>query len=195
MTRLAPFLLALLLLVGCAVPGADEECDDEVHIADACNEVHCGEPTVEFGTGSERFETVEPGDELAIWYGGQGGYHFEISTRMEQLCDLVYIRTRMYADLGDGLETIADDERYRQTDRIGEPNWSTQEFLGSSALIPCEHWPDDPDRDPYCNIADPGAAGPINQLDLILRVEVRDRDDRRAVEEKPVVAVCCEVGI
>lgn len=185
--------VVLSLVLSCSAPPA-EECADEEHVADACNEVHCGEPTLEFGTGSRDFEPIADGDVIPIWYGGQGGYHLEISTRMEQLCDLVYIRTRMYADLGDGSETIADDQRYRQTDRIGEPHWSTQQFLGSAAFIPCQHWPEDPLRDPFCNTGEPGWAGPLETLDLVLRVEVRDRDERSAVEEKAVVAVCCEDG-
>lgn len=194
MTRSARWLLAPLpLLIACSAPaGSDEECDDVEHVAEACREVHCGEPTVDFGTGSLEFNEVEDGGEMPIWYGGQGGYHLELATRMEQLCDVVWIRTRIYADLGEGMQTIADEERYRSTERLGEPHWSTQQFLGNNVLIPCDHWPDDPDRDPYCNTGDPGSEGPLDQLDVVLRVEVRDRDDRTAVQEKAVVPVCCE---
>ena len=186
--------LPLALLSACAVPGSEEECDDVEHVAEACREVHCGEPTVEFGTGHDSFEPVEPGGEMVAVFGGQGGYHFDVATRMTQMCDLVWIRTRLYADLGSGLETILDEERYREADRVDVGHWSTQEFLGNPVLIPCEHWPNDPDRDPYCNTGEPGEAGPINELDVVMRVEVRDRDDRSAVEEKPITAVCCEDG-
>jgi len=190
---LARILAGSLLLVGCApgdLPVGEGDCADEAHVAEHCDDTHCGAPEVEVGTGADRFVDVEEGDPIDIVRGVQGGYHLDVAARMSELCPVVYLRASVWLDPGDGgdLEPVFDGERHLQAVRP-EPEGSTlQEAWGVRAFVPCEHWPD---TGLQCS-GGAGSEGHLEDYEVVLRVEVEDHDGRMGTSEQRLQPVCCE---
>lgn len=70
--RPGPLPLALVIFVACTTSG----CGDDGAGADAA------QASVELGTGTTEFESLEPGQEVEIIAGEQGGHHFIVHARI-----------------------------------------------------------------------------------------------------------------
>ena len=160
---------------------------DDVYVAEHCGETFCGLPAVAVGTGADRFERLEQGDEVDIMFGSQGGYHLDIAAQMTRLCPIVYVRASLWLDPGDGeLEELFDGERHMEAVRTEED--SSQDVWGVRAFIPCRHWPD-------TTLACSGGAGSdghLEDFEVVLRVEAEDHNGRIGTGEQRVQPVCCE---
>lgn len=191
-------LTTITILAGC--PGGDDDdltpptdCSpEELFDATACDEKYCGLPTVEIGGGANGYEALDDGDDVPIWYGAQGGYHIDISVEMDNFCPIVFLRPSMWIDPGDGgdMVQIFDQNRHVQAVRV-EPYVSPlQQFWGIRAFVPCEHWPDDPDRELECSNG-AGSEGHLEEFEIELRIEVEDHNGRVASDTKRVQPTCC----
>ena len=189
--------LATLWLSGCPSggegPPLPQDCSDELLFeATACDEVYCGEATVEVGSGSGGFQAIAEGGELIIWYGPQGGYHVDITAEMQNFCPIVFLRPSLWLDRGDGtkLEMIFEQTRHVQAVRV-EPTVSPrQQFWGIRGFVPCEHWPEDPEHEVECG-AGAGSEGHLEQFEIELRIEAEDHNGRIATDSRRVQPTCC----
>ncbi len=203
--------LAFVLLIGC--PPADddddvtapppENCPDEdLYEPEACPDpAYCGAPEVSVGTGTDGWEELTEGQEVPIWYGSQGGYHIDITARMNRLCPIVFLVPSMHVvtDTGEEIE-IFSQTRHVQAVRI-EPTISPrQDFWGIRGFVPCEYWPNDPENPgATCGDGAQGSAGRIDEFQVILRMEAWDHNLgpneeeqwRYATDEQIVSPVCC----
>ncbi|MEE2828586.1 MAG: hypothetical protein VX498_05330 [Myxococcota bacterium] len=187
-----------LLLLGCEGGDDDDDLpppdcpDGELFEATACDEVYCGEPVAQIGTGTSGYEALTDGQEVPIWFGAQGGYHIDITVEMNNFCPIVFLRPSLWLDSGDGSELIEifDQNRHVQAVRV-EPTVSPlQQFWGIRGFVPCEHWPDDPDRELSCG-SGAGSEGHLEDFVVEIRMEVEDHNGRLASDTKRVQPVCC----
>ncbi len=163
---------------------------EDVYVAESCDETFCGAVEVEVGTGNAGFVALDAGDEVDVVWGSQGGYHVDMAADMRNLCSIVYLRMTAWIDLGDGeLVEILERERHVEALRV-ESEGSRQQYWGLRAFVPCEHWPDDPARNPSC-AAGAGSAGPIGDFEVVLGIEAEDHDGRLGYDERRVQPVCC----
>jgi len=181
--------------------GADDDdaCPDEYE-AEACAEVFCNLPTVEVGTGTDGFAPLAEGQAVPIVYGAQGGYHVDMTVRMTELCQIVFLQATMYLDPGDGgdLIEVFGQTRHIQAQRQ-DPDSSVQDFWGIRAFVPCEYFPDDPDHSIECDPGS-GSAGHLEDFEIVLKMEAWDHNVgaggeeqvRYGSDERRVQPYCCE---
>ena len=187
----------VVLLLSCSSGDDDDltppDCSNgELFDAIACDEVYCGGPVARIGTGPNAYEPLSDEQEVPIWFGAQGGYHIDITVEMDNLCPIVFLRPSMWLDPGDGspLVQIFDQNRHVQAVRV-EPTVSPlQQFWGIRGFVPCEHWPDDPERELTCGKG-AGIAGHLEDFEVEIRMEVEDHNGRLASDTKRVQPVCC----
>jgi len=216
--RLVP--LALVLLIGCPPIDDDDQGDDDdstqppaptpedcpeeqLYEPEACGDpAYCGAAVIEVGTGSDGFEPLTAGQEVPIWYGSQGGYHIDITARMNNLCPIVFLEPSMLLDLGKGEEPIEifTQTRHVQAVRVEPDESPMQDFWGIRGFVPCEYWPTDPQNpDINCGDGQQGSAGHIDDFSVIFRMKVWDHNVgpngeeryRSATDEQRVQPVCC----
>ena len=206
--------VAGVLLTGCPTEEG-EDCPDGspreavAAVADACSDVFDCPPSVElaFATGPEDFGPIVEGSEQDVYYGTQGGYHLFVAAEMHNLCPVVFLNFSLDIEREDGTrETIQEQERHVQTVRCsqqgdlfadgcdGEP--TQQRWWSLQLSLPCEYYPDDPEeRELNCETE---PVEHIENLDVVLRVEVRDHSEqadpaqaREAAAEVAVGPTCC----
>jgi hypothetical protein len=205
--------LGLVLLLGCP-PNLDDDddvtspppdgCPDEdLFVPTECNDpAYCGPATVQVGTGSGGFASLTEGEEVPIWYGSQGGYHIDITARMDKLCPIVFLVPSMHLDPGNGedLIEIFTQTRHVQAVRIEPKVSALQDFWGIRGFVPCEYWPDDAaNPDATCGDGAQGSAGHIEDFEIIFRMEAWDHNlspkgedrYRYATDERRIQPVCC----
>lgn len=192
-------LLLLLLLAGCdpllpgggGGPAIPEGCaDEDLVVAEACDDIHCGDPVVRFGTGGSEFEPLAEGDEVELWFGAQGGYHIFVSTEMEQLCDIVFLETTMEVDYRGELREIFSQTRHVQAVRDDPESSARQQYWGIQAFVPCNFWPNDPNHDPSCGPFT-SRSGHLDEYEVVITVTAEDHDERTVEDRKRLQPVCC----
>lgn len=204
--------LAFMLLMGCPSNDDDDDAtsppptdcpDGDLYEPEACADpAYCGPASVEVGTGSDGFDTLVDGQEVPIWYGSQGGYHIDITARMDNLCPIVFLVPSMFLDPGDGSEPVEifTQTRHVQAVRIEPEVSAVQDFWGIRGFVPCEYWPEDPENpDITCGDGNQGSAGRIDQFEVIIKMEGWDHnlspsgEDRYRFDsdERRVQPVCC----
>jgi hypothetical protein len=163
--------------------------------AEACDDVFCGDPVVRVGTGGSAYEAVAEGDDVAIVYGAQGGYHIFLSAEMENLCPVVFLDIGIDAVDSDGNRVpVHSQERHVQAVRFGGEGISAQHYWGILGYLPCDYYPAERNkfRRVNCGWESGVPPHPITQEDAILWVEARDHDGRVATDEvwvRPVYPV------
>ncbi|MCP4871197.1 MAG: hypothetical protein GY898_21010 [Proteobacteria bacterium] len=181
-----------------------EGCSEvDLYEPDACEDpAYCGAASVEVGTGSDGWEPLTDGQEVPIWYGSQGGYHIDITARMDNLCPIVFLVPSMYLDPGDGGELVEIFTQTRHVQAVRqEPQVSPlQDFWGIRGFVPCEYWPvDEQNPDITCGEDEQGSAGRIDQFEVVIKMEAWDHNLSPAGEdrfrfdddEQRVQPVCC----
>ncbi len=190
--------LLVLLLAACGPvgpgggpgdPPIPEDCADEDLVqAESCDDIHCGDPVVRFGSGGSQFEPIEDGSAVDLWFGQQGGYHIFVSTEMEQLCDIVFLDTTMQIDYEGELREIFSQTRHVQAVRSEES--TVQQYWGIQAFVPCNFWPNDDQNDPSCG-AFTSRSGFIDEHEIVITVTAEDHDGRIAEDSKRLQPDCC----
>jgi len=192
-------LTSLLVLGACGGLSDDiiDNCPrEDLFTAAACNEQYCGAPSARLGTGQGGYEPLEDGNNVAVRYGAQGGFHIDITVEMDNFCPIVFVRPSILLDPGDGGEPIIifDQNRHVQAVRVEPEDSSLQQFWGIRGFVPCEYWPIDPD-DPMTPSScgpDQAISGKIQDFELELRLEVEDHNGRLASDSKQVQPTCCD---
>lgn len=90
----------------------------------------CGEPTVEIGTGWERYEPLTPGDDLVMVHGPQGGWHLLVSARVTGLGEHVTLHVQVFHDATD---TLVADGLYEV--RLRTEDGCTGTYPGMFAIL------------------------------------------------------------
>lgn len=198
LNRLILMSWALIAFSACSQANDDDsaesnDCSEEdVFNAVACDEEYCGPPVVRLGTGANSYEPISDGEPLPIVFGAQGGYHIDVAVEMDRLCPIVFLRPSAWIIGEDGEATsFFDQNRHVQAVRIEPFESPLQQFWGIRAFVPCEHWPNDPDRDLEC-AAGAGSLGPLEQFEVELRIEVEDHNGRIGSDIKRIQPTCCE---
>lgn len=202
-------ILLAALLVACD-PGLTppEDCPDEdVYVSDPdnCEEIWCGDPEVEAGSGNASEHVPlsgADGDAVPIVQGPQAGYHVWMSLRTERLCPVIFVRPRLFvADAVGGAETaMYDTQLHVQAvrPREGEPEYdadrpSLQSYWGIRGNVPCEYWPDNTeDNAPTCG-ADQSSMGHLEDFAVRLEIEVEDHNGRVATTSAWIQPECCQL--
>jgi len=175
---------AALGLAGCC-----SEADTFVSDAAGCEDTFCGDPVVDVGGGVTGYEPLEDGDGVPLNFGPQGGYHIDVSSRMDGLCPIVRIDVALLDDDGD---EISREEHRVQAVRDGAG--TVQDYWGLTAILPCGYWPTD---GPYDGPNPPdcpdgiGLDGQVGGQTVRLVVEATDDNDRVGRGELLVVPSCC----
>ncbi len=194
-----------LLLAGCGPDGepippppgvGGDECPDElIRVAEACDDVHCGEPVVQVGTGGSQFVSFDEGTvdvEFGISQGGGGGYHMWFSALMEGLCPIVFLDLTLETEIHGQPVEIATLTRHVQGLRTEPEASSEQVYWGLQVFPPCELWPDDPDpeHEPDCGTFQ-SRVGHIEDLEITVTLNAEDHDGRIATDVQVLQPVCC----
>ena len=90
-------------------------------------------PTLEVGDGASLHHPCQPGDETRLVFGGQGGFHFEVSGDVSGLGQMVgvWVEARRL-DTGEVVASNGEEPSYMVLgDYDGESGW----FAGERALI------------------------------------------------------------
>ncbi len=179
----------LQLLTAVALAGCCPEEDRYVSEATNCDDTFCGEPTVDVGDGLETYTPVCDGDDFAIVYGPQGGYHLEVGARMDGLCPIVRLAVSVRA--ADGTEVATAETRVQA---VRDGPGTVQDYWGLQPILPCGWWPTDGPYDgpnpPECPDG-VGLDGQIGGQEITIVVEATDDNGRTGRGEKVVVAECC----
>jgi hypothetical protein len=203
----------LVVCSGC--PSDDEECPDGspkktvAAVAEGCEDMFdCG-PQVDlaFATGADDFAHIEADSQQDVYYGPQGGYHFFVAAEMHNFCPVVFLNFSVDILREDGSrETLQEIERHVQSVRCSQQGYlfaqgcdgeaTQQRWWALTLQLPCDYYPDDPEQ-PELNCEEPPLEH-IEDLDVILRVEVRDHSGqadpaqaREAAAEVQIDPVCC----
>lgn len=194
-------LLLALLLVGCdpalgddddgTGPPVPTDCPDEdLHVAEACDDTYCGDPIVRLGTGGATFEPLSEGGDLDVYFGPQGGYHLFLSAEMERLCPIVFLDTTMEIQLDGERHTIFDQRRHVQAVRPTPDESSVQQYWGIQGIVPCNLYPDDLDHDQPCGTFR-SRLGHIEDFEVTVTLRAEDHDGRVSSDIKTLQPVCC----
>jgi hypothetical protein len=194
-------LFAALFGAGCPGGNPLADCPDEELYAseiDSCDETFCGEPDVWAATGStiDSFRRLAVDDPLPIYWGTQGGYHFDAAVEMNNLCPIVFARFELYDESSGSPVLIHEQQNHVQACRTSEPCSQTrqeesadppshQRWWGVQFRFPCAYFPDPPipNQAPFC--ADEHVAD-LETLDLLFRVEAEDHNGRIGWHELPI---------
>jgi hypothetical protein len=171
----------------------DGECaDGERFESDACDDVYCGGPRAEIGSGGGTFETVEDGDVLPLHFGangGAGGYHLFLSVQTERLCPILWLEPRIEAEIDGAMTTIYEQRLHVLAVRPDDAS-SEQSYWGIRAPLPCALWPDDPGRDASCGVFQ-SRYGHIEDTAVRISVTAEDHSGRAAHDERWIEPECC----
>lgn len=143
-----------------------------------------GPATIEIGTGALDFEVITKGQELPLVAGPQGGYHFVINARIQNLLPgdsstpnaLGNPQTRFSIYLEDGTRVDNMSAPYRLGYRDGAEDWFE---MPSGRILQLDDG----------LIADGDLLTEIFEQDVRLVVEIRDARGDEAEAEAVVVAV------
>ncbi|MAQ17336.1 MAG: hypothetical protein CMN30_21390 [Sandaracinus sp.] len=91
-----------------------------------------GDPVVELGTGSWRFEALEDGQEVELVRGAQGGWHVWISLRTQHI-DLDRPPMRLFVGPADGSRPADEMAIALQFDPAGESEW--RKLIGYTGIV------------------------------------------------------------
>lgn len=142
------FTLPLLVLAACGPPAPDTRADkrgrEQVTEPDdspfsLTGTVDVPDPTMEVGDGDVSHQPCDPGDDTTIVFGGQGGFHLEVSGIVSDTSDLIglYVdATRL--DTGEVIASNGAEPSYlRLSDHDGASGWFAGEraFLHDNALV------------------------------------------------------------
>ncbi len=191
MNRLVPLLA--LCLVACADQPAEPE--DDGCVESSCGDLHCGPPAVRLATGAreETFEFLHDGDAIAVEFGGQTElccYHVMLALETEGFCPIVWLEWQLGFDDGSGeVEWGWESLRHVQMVRY---EGSRQRFWLVKGMVPCEWWPDDPHNPNRLCGEKMSSHGHIEDVDLVVRVGVKDHDGRVGSDTVWLDPWCCD---
>lgn len=175
-------------------PVVESECpDDDLVVAEACDDVYCGAPEVTIGAGGSDFQPLGDGAAQRLYFGsngGTGGYHLFLSVQTEHLCPIVWLEPSVEVETDDGEVHEVYTERLHVLAVRPEENSSRQIYWGIRAPVPCSFWPSDPSRDATCG-EDQSRDGHIDDLRVRLSIVAEDHDDRASADERWVDVECC----
>lgn len=165
--------------------------DDDLHIAESCEDEYCGPPIATIGTGGSEFLPIEDDDALTLYFGsngGSGGYHLFLSAKTERLCDIVWLEPRVQVYVDGAWETIYEEQLHVLAVRPEEGS-SEQLYWGIRATIPCAFWPHSEER----NSCGPfqSRRGFIDDMRVRVSVTATDHDGRTDTDRREVTAACC----
>lgn len=196
MVRLVPLLVLVpLLLVGCVEPPPSEPPVDDGCVESSCGDVHCAPPVARLATGRSEaaFEFLEDGDPIAVEFGGQNEfccYHLMLAVETEGTCPIVWLQWELGLDDGSGdVDWGWQSNRHVQMPRY---EGTRQRYWGIEGMVPCEWWPDDPERPYRSCTGEMSSHGHIEDVEAVVRVTVKDHDDRIATDTLRLDPWCCD---
>jgi hypothetical protein len=181
--------VAVALPLALALSSCCADADRFESEAPACDDSFCGEPSVEVGTGALGYEALGEDAPVHLVFGPQGGYHLDVSARMDGLCPIVSIDVTLLAD--DGAEISHETHRVQA---VRDGPGTVQDYWGLTALLPCGYWPIDGPYGGPNPAACPDGVGLEGQLEgavATLVVEVEDDNGRTGRGVATVTPSCC----
>ncbi len=181
--------LPLALWSALALAGCCSDADTFVSEAPACEDSFCGDPSVQVGSGATGYEALAENATVDLVFGPQGGYHIDVSARMDGLCPIVSINVTLL-DV-DGNELSFEEHRVQA---VRDGTGTVQDYWGLTALLPCGYWPVDGPYEGDDPASCPDGVGLDGQLVgnvATLIVEAEDDNGRVGTGRAAVIATCC----
>lgn len=160
--------ITVLLTTGCATTD-DATIAGDTGRTPSVGPCSTGPIRIEIGTGEDRFQPLESGDDIEVIHGAQDGHHIVASVRLHNTADIATIHYWIEDPIGD---TVVSDQVYRtQMTPVAEGDPCSFEAVGMFG---------------YLGRIEPDSATFLDE-DVVVHIDVEGSGDRRSSSSVTVI--------